>query len=461
MTTCNDRGQPSNRVPRAPSGWLRFFRPALLALTLVLAAALLIVPNAQAGLVFPPPQTLSPQGTDPTVAVDSQDRATVAWRRLESIQSVRLGADSTPGEVSAFPQATVGPQVALDPSGAATVVWERDGCVPASVLTCVQAVHVDAQGDPGEVQTLSHFDTPQRDPDFGGPGDGPDVAVESQGRATVVWRHVDFASGSTVQAMRLGAGGEPGAVRTLSGPGAGDPKVAIDSQDRATVVWPRLIGQEEINRRIEAVRLGADGTPGPVKTLIKRRDNDSPQVAVDRRGRATVVWAQRFRPRKIQAVRLDAGGSPGAVKTLSKGSFSPQVAVDPRGRATVVWQRRRLTKRALVSRVQSIRIGPDGSRGAVQTLSTRGVSRAGEAQVAVDRRGRATVVWAYSQRPDLGTPRIQARRLPRRGALEAIRTLSEPGENAFSPQIAVDSEGRPTVVWYTGDAVQSTRGDSR
>jgi hypothetical protein len=436
---------------------------ALLALTLALAAAFLLVPNAQARLAFPPPQDLS-EGALPQVAVDPQDRATVVWLH-SGVRSVRLGADGTPGDVNTLlsnaSDAFLGPQVALDAQGAATVVWERDEFpefgVPIS--TYVEAVHVDAEGNPGEVTTLANFATPERDPDLGGPGDGPRVAVYSQGRATVVWRrneHVGGSADQTVQAVRLSPDGTAGEVQTLSGSDAGDPKLAIDSRDRATVVWPRFDGT---NRRIESVRLRADGTPGPVRTLSKPGQNaDFPQVAVDRRGRATVVWRRTDRAkRRIQSVRVRAGGAPGKVKTLSGGADSPRVAVDPRGRATVVWRRIRQTKRAFVDRVQSVRLGADGSPGAVRTLSRAG---AFDPQVAVDRRGRATVVWERPPPRGRAMNQIEARRLGASGAPEPVQTLSK--ADVGSPQVTVDSNGRPTVVWSgLGGLIQSTRGENR
>ena len=439
-----------------------------------MAAVLLLATSAPARLKFPAAQTLS-EGGAPQVAVDPQDRAMVAWLR-SGIESVRLGPDGAPGEVKTLLSNNIdlflGPHVAVDGQGRASVVWERDrgdfsesDCFVPPSTTCVQGVRVDADGTPGAVQTLASFDTPERDPDLVGRSDGPRVAADSEGRATVVWRRVGFTAGGTesmVQAVRLGADGSAGPVQTLSEDGAGEPKLAIDSQDRATVVWPRF---ESGNRRIEAVRLGADGAPGAVKTLSKRRqDTDSPQLAVDPRGRATVVWRRADRAkRRIQTARVGAGGNPGKVKTLSKGADSPQVAGDRRGRATVVWRRIKQTKRALVVRVQSVRLGKDGAPGAVRTLSK---NRAFGPQAAVDSRGRATVVWERIRlRGRRGIGRIEARRLGTRRDPEPVQTLTK-GEGVGSPQVAIDSTGRPTVVWQVSDLsvgalIQSTRGQDR
>src|SRR4051812_44554839 len=62
---------------------------------------------AQADVKFSPPRYLSAAGGDsnsnPQVAIDSRDRATVVWDRYEGskdrIQSVRIAADGTLGMV--------------------------------------------------------------------------------------------------------------------------------------------------------------------------------------------------------------------------------------------------------------------------------------------------------------------------------------------------------------------------
>ena len=456
-------------------------------LTIALAVALLLAPGAHARLKFAPPQTLSPVGevaSTPSLGVDSQDRVTVAWWRLaggqQRIESVRVGADGVAGEVGTlFSNASdrfLGPRIAVASGGGSVAVWARDtdvfggsdqDCAPEPQATCVQAIHLDANGQPAPVRTLSSFDTPERDPDIVGQSDPPQVAVDSLGRATVVWRRTDAPSGdhafsSVVQAVRLGTDGDPGPVQTLSGDGAGDPTLALHSQGRATIVWPRFDGQ---NGRIEAVRLNADGTAEEVRTLVKRGRNDDPEVAVDPRGRATVVWSETSRPRRIRAVRLRADGGPGTVRTLAKGSHSPEVAVDQRGRATAVWQRtiRAKGSGALKFKVQAARLSRNGSPGAVKTLSK---SRGFDPQVAVDRRGRATVAWGRLRlRDKKGIERIEARRVGARGKPEPVQTLAKAVGVGF-PQVAVDSQGRPTVAWVVSDLsvgglIQSARGRDR
>jgi hypothetical protein len=322
----------------------------------------------------------------------------------------------------------------------------------------VQALRLEADDSRGVLHTLSGIDA--RD---------PQVAVDPRGSATVVWRRADPAArgdDSRIESLRIAADGTAGVVHTLSGADARDPKVAVDPQGRATVVW-RLIGGR---RRIESVRLAADSTPGPVRNISKTKGFD-PQVAVDPRGRSTVVWATG-RPGRIKSRRLAANGTAGAIKTLSKTrATDPQVAVESKGRATVVWSRRMPTgefrgRRLFFNRIQSVRLG-GGAAGAVHTLS-RGsptIASAVDAhrpEVAVDSKGRATVVWELDCASCVSVVDVQALRLGVDGAPGAVHRLTKRPE-ASDPQVAVDSKGRPTVVWWREEegGVLATRGRNR
>jgi hypothetical protein len=112
---------------------------ATLALLAGLAAACvciaLLAAPASATLSYPSPQTLSEDGGgafNPQVAIDASDRATIVWQRFDGanqrIQSVRLGADGSPQAVKTLSEAgqsAFSPQVAIDGSDRATIVWNR------------------------------------------------------------------------------------------------------------------------------------------------------------------------------------------------------------------------------------------------------------------------------------------------------------------------------------------------
>ena len=436
-----DQGKAIGRRPATASAR----RPGpILALIAGLAAACLGLVLLTAGDGPPAVETLSDPGqgaVNPQLAIDGSGRATIVWQRFDGssarVQSVRLGADGNPEAVQTLSGAgedALNPQVAIDGSDRATITWERSDGTNARI----ESVRLGADGNPEPIETLS---------EAGQDAVLPEIAIDDSDRATIVWQRSDGSS-FRVQSVRLGADGSPETVQTLSdaGQGAFNPQAAIDGSDRATVVWRRSDGS---NNRVQSVRLGADGSPEAVRTLSAQNATD-PQVAIDDSDRATVVWRRlegaNFR---IESVRIDADGSPEAVETLSaagRDAADPRLAIDDSDRATIVWRR----SDGSAQRIQSVRLAADGSPGAVQTLSEDGEG-AFNPRLAIDGSDRATIVW---QRSDGSAQRIQSVRLAANGGPEAIQTISPPGE-AVNPRVALHGSKRGTIAWQRFDGTNT------
>jgi hypothetical protein len=325
------------------------------------------------------------------------------------------------------------PQLAIDSQNRITVVWMRDSGP-------IQMTRIDADGMPGPIQTLGMG--------VGGAAAGPEasVVVDSLDRATVVWRGHD-GDESRVKAVRIGADGALGPVQTLSPAGgyAMPPRLAVDPHDRVTVVWSRF--DDPIGYRVQAVRLAVDGTPGAVRTLSPGAAFES-DVVVDSQGRATVAWWDS----DLQAVRLAADGAPGPVYSVSGGqpAGDASLAVGPDDRVIAVWQ----ALDGAHSTIRSTCLGTYGP-GEVRTLSDSG-SDAARPEVAVDGHGRATAAWVRSD----GTNwRAQGVRLAGDGRPRTVRTLSEPGGDAWDPQVAIDSRGRSVVAWSRNKSYEESLGE--
>ena len=129
------------------------------------------------------------------------------------------------------------------------------------------------------------------------------------------------------------------------------------------------------------------------------------------------------------------------MQTLSASGQSalPQVAVDADGDAVFTWTRFDGTN----DRVQARARSAAGALSDVQDLSDPG-HNAGYPQVAVDADGDAVFTWRRSDganAPGRGADPL------RRGRPEPLTTLSDPGQSAFLPQVAVDAEGDALVAW--------------
>lgn len=408
---------------------------------------------ASAATGYSLPQALSEPGGSilhgPSVAIDEADRATAVWSRYISdaetrVESVQVAADGSVGPVrtlSASANAAWSPRIAVDRQGRATVVWYS-----GSGSHRIQAVRVSVDGVPGPVTTLSGLGARE-----------PQVAVDSVGRATVVW-HSGGGQSLAVQGVRISADGTVGTVRTLSRTGEGGflPQVAVDSHDRATVVWS---GDEYIG----SVRIDADGTPGPVVPLSDRSFGQGlPRVAIDTDDRAVVVWQQDVAVadrehandwRRIKSVRIAANGAPGPIQTVSGAgqALSPSVAVDSGGRAVVAWEDQ------FPEVVKAIRLGPDGTVGAEQVLDASPAGDVQAPEVVADRCG-ATVAWGDNYGFAAVTGAVKAARVGPAGDVDGPRIVSAGDTQAYhqTPDLAVDSRNRAIAVWVRSDGNASS-----
>jgi hypothetical protein len=237
-------------------------------------------------------QRLSESGKDavePQVAVAEDGTATVAWSRFDGEDSIvqvrRVAADgaleATTADLSALGESAIQPRVAVASDGAATIVWNRfDG---SSWL--IQARRISPAGAPeAGTENLSAS---------GQSAAEPQLALDSEGAATVVWDRFDGGN-FVVQARRLTpTGGPAGSAFNLSAGGrdAADPRLAIAPDDRATILWSRSDGTNWIVQRRD---LAADGTLGSTESLSAAgRSAGDPALAWGSDGRPVMTW-KRF-----------------------------------------------------------------------------------------------------------------------------------------------------------------------
>jgi hypothetical protein len=287
----------------------------------------------------------------------------------------------------------------------------------------------------------------------------PKVAVDARGDAIAIWRRFN-GTNWIVQAAVRPAGGQWQAPIDLSADGQNSerPEIAVDSRDDAVAVWERYNGANWILQG--AVRPARGQWQAPVDLADERETAYEPQVAMDPRGDAVAVWrrsngANFGANRIVQGVLRPADGEWQAPVNLSaegENSYGPQVTMDPRGDAVAVWSSYNgVAPRTFI--IQGTLRPAGGAWQAPVKLSPEG-HEAYKPQVAVDPRGAAVAVWErYS-----GTNwAVQgARRPPRQwhvpGGWDVPVNLSEEGQSARFPQVAMDADGDAVAVWqrYNG-----------
>jgi hypothetical protein len=344
------------------------------------------------------------------------------------------------------------PLVAMAPGGDATVVWLQEGDCASGTCTEVQVMarQVRADGSRGAVRRLT---TPNATPDTPDDAESPQLAVDSAGRACVVWLRPDVDGNVRVQMTMLDAAGAPDNVATLTPPGQSFDAVGLGLNDAGQGV---LVSVD--HDRVEARRLdtgtGAVGNPTMLRPL-NGHSHDSPAVVVDAAGVATVAWndfkiGSNPETTTVEARRLGLTGPPGTLHTLDTW---PQAIADPiaidvqpaSGRVTILW-----------SHFPAAGFAPESVNGAHITATDAlgpfplpvSFDEAGHPDVAVGPDGNALAVFDIRLQPLSLTKNVIAKRIAPDGTASGFLFLSDNGFDAIEPQVDLAPDGTAFVGWH-------------
>lgn len=177
------------------------------------------------------PATGVPDG--PRIAMAGDGSATVAWARYirfgdSPVQVVRIAEDGTVGSVLDISRAGADadqPRLAADDDGDTTLTWTSVG---AGSVRTAKIVRLSADGTLGTVFDLA---TPAAG------GSSPDVAVDPSGAATTIWVQQNSGDLVQARSMSAGGVLGTTIDLSQAGVGEGLPKVAVDPRGNAIVVW--------------------------------------------------------------------------------------------------------------------------------------------------------------------------------------------------------------------------------
>lgn len=287
-------------------------------------------------------QDASPPSTsanEAQVAFDAAGNAIAVWVALgdpdnfvmAAVRPAASGIWQTAEEVSP-PTGFSGPQLAVDPSGNAVVIWSRhDGTNER-----VEAAFRPAGGD---------WQAPEFVSAEGVQADDPQVALDPAGNAIAVWKSQSGDDQWVEKAMRTaGTESDWESLDDLSDRtfGVENPQVAVDPAGNAIALWEQ---QDETDGFIivtSAFRPPSAGWQDPVDVSPAGQDSTGARVAVDGDGNTFAVWIgfdDDSTPNDVvQGVIRPAGGGWGAPQDLS-GQLAQrsELAVDPEGNALVIW----------------------------------------------------------------------------------------------------------------------------
>lgn len=131
------------------------------------------------------------------------------------------------------------------------------------------------------------------------------------------------------------------------------------------------------------------------------------------------------------------------ISDAGQDGFGPQVDSDSSGNVHALWTRSDGTN----PRIQYSTRTPSGPWSAPVNISGAGQG-ASEPQLALDPSNNILAVWSRSDGTNL---RIQAAFKPSGGSFGTPVTVSDPGFDAFEPQLDLDDSGKAIVVWSLFD----------
>jgi PKD domain len=278
----------------------------------------------------------------------------------------------------------------------------------------------------------------------------PHVVLDAQGNATAVWGAWNGEHGVIESAYRpAGEGWQAPVVISdvgeetvlLAGERSADyPTIAVDANGAVTVVWERGTGSDEtVIQSTSRDPGGAWGTPVDISYPAPTASTEEPRVGVDADGEATAVWKHSG---VLQSADRPAGGSwqmPVDISEAGHEALTPQAAVDAAGDATAVWM---IQEGGLLVARTSYRPAGSGWR-TPEALSAQG-EEGGDPQIALDAHGDALAVWTK----DVGYDNIvRGSYRPASGAWQGPADISAEGEDAQSPQVALDGSRDALVAW--------------
>ncbi len=413
---------------------------------------LLAASPAHAAPSWLPATDLSAPGRDASnvsVAMDEAGDTVALWERQSGSIATNVQVSTrSPGTGFTAPldlsSNSTEPQVAMTPGGEALAAWRHfDGT--DYVIQAATAATGGAFSAPVEVSSAETTTALQ----------GLQLAINATGEAVLAWVQKDPSSPDPNQFSVLAsvrpAGGSFSAPAIVSpqplsvGDKAQSPRVAIDAGGDVTVVWDYFDGTNWVIQA--AVRPPAGAFSTPVSLTADGENASAPAVAMDAAGDAIALWSRSDGANiRVEASTAPAGGSfsaPAALSEAGEDAGSPQVAMAPGGAATAVW----VSKNGGESWIAQASSGSIAGFPTPLNLSEAGQS-AFDPELAMNAAGAASVVW---KRFDGANQIAQGATAPSGGAFSAPAALSEPGQDAVAPSVAMDGAGDATAVWSRPD----------
>ncbi len=354
------------------------------------------------------------------------------------------------------------PEVAMDESGDALIVWNQDDG------TGTYRIYMSEyrNGSWTHPSGLSDYISPDTPVDSG--GFYPQVAMDDNGNAIIVWEQPDGANSQIFMSeYRNGSWTHPADTNTnisTDGFGAYEPRVAMDNNGNAIIVWHQSDGAN-------AQLFKSEYRNGSWTYPADENDNISPdgqnvssyyEVAMGDNGNAIIVWRQRDGTYDRIYRSEYRGGSwthPLNINdNLGFGNYHaylPDVAMDANGDTILIWKQSDGSDYQLYK--SEYRNGSWTPPADINDYISFSGSPLGYPYVAMDDNGQAIIAWDQDHPTD-GYGYVYKSEY--RGGSWTHPTsiddyISPAGDNCSMMDIAMDPNGDAIIVWdqYDGAGI--------
>jgi hypothetical protein len=444
------------------SGRSRTFLMSAVALAAALTSLVAVGERAEATWTKPPNLSGTGAAADPVTAVSENGFVALAWRRMDGAGDWRIelrvrsdaGVLSNSKTVSLAGNSAYAPDVAIDSTGRALVVWSQ-----RNDDTGTYAVQGLYRAPDGKLTNIRDIST--------GVGAGsplqsgsPQVEFNPDGSAVVAWETV-FASAS-YRAVARGmtpAGGVAHGWQELSGDGVNLRPVAlaVDANGVASIAWSRNDGANmliETRTRTSAGALGALNVVSPTG-----QNAPTPGVAVTPDGNTVVAWIRYDTVNdSLYARQLSPAGVFGPNTLISAADKNVddttssrwgEVTINAGGDAVFAWQQ----VRPCCSREVAVRGLSAG--GTLSPIVMAGNATSVRPQLATDPTTGGTYV-AFTRTDSNFDDRISVRSRAADGTLGPVSFLSAGGQDSGHPDLAVTGAGLAVLTWVRNDGSDGT-----
>ena len=281
----------------------------------------------------------------------------------------------------------------------------------------------------------------------------PQVAVDSKGNIIAVWSQQDVNLQPRIYVNRYNTStfswGTPQPIDAApSGESAALPKLAVDAAGNAIAVWQEsATGLFNLWASRYNVLTGVWSVPRRIESDVFYPN--TPQLAMDPAGNATVVWARDTGGQiDIMANRFsitsNLWGTATHVDGTTTAGFEPHVAMDSSGNAMAVWQ---MLDGTTVMVYASRRTAASSVWSTPVAIETNQSGNSSNAQIAIDSAGNAIAAW---QKFDGITSNIWVNRYSA-GSWGTAQVIELSDGEAFYPTIAFDNKKNAVVAWQQFD----------